>query len=34
MEHLVNAVATFATKLFRAIDGEQGKIGGFDRQAA
>jgi hypothetical protein len=34
MQHLVNALATLATKLFDAMEGKQGEIGGFDRQAA
>jgi hypothetical protein len=34
MQHLVNALATLATKLFDAMEGVQGEIGGFDRQAA
>jgi hypothetical protein len=34
MQHLVNAVATLATKPFEAIDGVQGEIGGFYGQAA
>ena len=34
MEHLVNAMATFATKLFDTVIRKQGEVGCFDRQAA
>lgn len=34
MEHLVNAVATFAAKVLGAAGGEQAEIVAFDRETA